>query len=112
MPTGWSTASWSANCIARSNRAWYASRHGAANADKNCPFSALPDECVRLVLRQLEVLQLLEAACVCRRWRACAKRHVAAQARTSTYCICHGPWDGRSFMTRSVEATQQVGGLH
>mmetsp|Transcript_10322 Transcript_10322/g.44830 ORF Transcript_10322/g.44830 Transcript_10322/m.44830 type:complete len:126 (+) Transcript_10322:3731-4108(+) len=31
MPTGWSTASWSANCIARSNRAWYASSHGAAN---------------------------------------------------------------------------------
>ena len=24
-------ASWSANCIARSNRAWYASSHGAAN---------------------------------------------------------------------------------
>ena len=46
--------------------------HGAAAADKNCPFSALPDECVLLVLRQLEVLQLLEAACVCRRWRACA----------------------------------------
>ena len=34
-----------------------APRHGAAAADKNCPFSALPDECVLLVLRQLEVLQ-------------------------------------------------------
>lgn len=30
--------------------------------------------------------------------RSCAKRQVAAQARTTVYCHCHGPWDGRSFM--------------
>ena len=30
--------------------------------------------------------------------RSCARRQVAAMARTTVYCHCHGPWDGRSFM--------------
>lgn len=32
------------------------------------------------------------------RCRSCSKRHDAAKARSQTYCICHGPWDGHSFM--------------
>ena len=35
-----------------------------------------------------------------RSWRCnpCAKRYHTAKARFQTYCLCRGPWDGRSFM--------------
>lgn len=48
-----------------------------------------------------ECVGLTQDQCIrARSWRCrpCTKRHVAAQARSNTYCICKGPWDGRSFM--------------
>jgi hypothetical protein len=32
------------------------------------------------------------------RCRACARKHDSACARAQRYCVCRGPWDGRSFM--------------
>ena len=33
-------------------------------------------------------------------WRCkpCARRHESMQARCELYCVCRGPWDGKSFM--------------
>ena len=48
-----------------------------------------------------ECVGLTQAQCTrARSWRcrACAKRHVAEVSRSTVYCHCRGPWDGRSFM--------------
>ena len=102
MPTGWSMASWSANCIARSNRAWYASSHGAANVlcagsaaaaastSRVPPASSPPRECSPLACAMREGTSDGTPASARARPGASAADHGSSDAAACASMTCPG----------------------